>query len=207
MMAAFVATVQAVSVCCVVARQSAEVLIVARVSSRLPRYSGSIRVDETYVRIRGEWRYLYRAIDKHGEAVDFLLTARRDLDAAKRFFRKMLNDGALLSPDRIGTDGAGTYPGAIAAARKEGRLARDPVYYVTKHLQQQQGIESDHFRLKKNMPRVGGFQSFNTARRSIQGFEAMLWLRKGFGFAGHWTVHEQNQLLGFCFGLSEVNKA
>ena len=59
-------------------------------------------------------------------AVDFLLTAKRDLDAAKRFFRKMLKDGPLLSPDRIGTDGAGTYPGAITAARNEGRLARDP---------------------------------------------------------------------------------
>ena len=168
-------------------------------------HCGSIRVDETYVRIRGEWRYLYRAIDKHGEAVDFLLTARRDLEAAKRFFRKILKDGPLLSPDRIGTDKAGTYPGAIATARNEGRLARDTVHHVTKHLQQ--GIESDHFRLKKNMPRVGGFQSFNTARRSIQGFEAMLWLRKGFGFVGAWTVHEQNRLLGFCFGLSEVNKA
>ncbi len=109
------------------------------------------------------------------------------------------------SPDRIGTDGAATYPGAIAAARKEGRLARDPVHYVTKHLQQ--GIESDHFRVKKPMPKVGGFRSFNTARRSIQGFEAMLWLRKGFGFAGAWTVVEQNRMLGFCFGLSEVNEA
>ncbi len=62
-------------------------------------------------------------------------------------------------------------------------------------------------RLKKNMPRVRGFRSFNTARRSIQGFEAMLWLRKGFGFAGARTVHEQNPLLGFCFGLSKVNGA
>ena len=57
------------------------------------------------------------------------------------------------------------------------------------------------------MPKVGGFQSFNTARRTIQGFEAMLWLRKGFGFAGVWTVREQNRLLAFCFGLPEVNKA
>ena len=116
-----------------------------------------------------------------------------------------MKEGPLLSPDRIGTDGAATYPGAIAAARKEGRLARDPVHYVTKHLQQ--GIESDHFRVKKPMPKVGGFRSFNTARRSIQGFEAMLWLRKGFGFAGAWTVVEQKRMLGFCFGLSEVNKA
>src|SRR3954467_7937369 len=73
-------------------------------------HCGSVRIDETYIRVRGQWRYLYRAIDKHGEAVDFLLTAKRDLDAAKRFFRKMLQDHPLLSPDRIGTDGAGSGP-------------------------------------------------------------------------------------------------
>ncbi len=67
-------------------------------------------------------------------------------------------------------------------------------------------LARDHFRLKQNMPRVGGFRSFNTARRSIQGFEAMLWMRKGFGFAGPWTVVEQNRMLGLCFGLSKVNE-
>ena len=51
-----------------------------------------------------------------------------------------------------------------------------------------------------------GFRSFNMARRPIQGFEAMLWMRRGFGFAGRWTVIEQNRMLGFCFGLSEVNE-
>jgi transposase, IS6 family len=57
------------------------------------------------------------------------------------------------------------------------------------------------------MPRIGGFQSFHTARRTIRGFEAMLWLRKGFGFVGTWTVCEQNRLLSVCFGLPQVNKA
>jgi transposase, IS6 family len=76
----------------------------------------------------------------------------------------MLEDQPLLSPDRIGTDAAGPYPPAIAATRKAGHLARTPVHYVTKHLQQ--GIESDHFRVKKNMPRIGAFQSFATARRT-----------------------------------------
>jgi len=147
---------------------------------------------------------LYRAIDKHGTSVDFLLTAHRDLDGARRFFRKMLADQPLLAPDRIGTDGAGTYPPAIIESRKEGLLPRTPTHYVTKHLQQ--GIESDHFRVKKIMPRVGGFRSFHTARRTICGFEAMLWLRKGFGFAGAWTVREQNRLLGVCFGLQKVNE-
>ena len=90
------------------------------------------------------------------------------------------------------------------AARSDGLLPRTPIHYVTKHLQQR--IESDHFRVKKNMPRVGSFRSFNTARRTICGFEAMLWLRKDFGFAGAWTVHEQNRMLAVCFGLQKVNE-
>ena len=179
-------------------------LIERRLRAFRKPHCGSIRVDETYIKIRGQWRYLYRAIDKHGTPVDFLLTAKRDLEAAKRFFRKALQDQPLLSPDRIGTDGAGSYPPAIAAARKDGLLARTPVHYVTKHLQQ--GIESDHFRVKRPMPRVGCFQAFHTARRTIQGFEAMLWLRKGFGFAGAWTVREQNRLLALCFGLPRLTK-
>jgi transposase-like protein len=148
---------------------------------------------------------LYRAIDKHGGPVDFLLAANRDLDAAKRFFRKMLQDQLLLAPDRICTDGAGPYPPAIAESRTEGLLPRAPTHYVTKHLQQ--GIESDHFRVKRAMPRVGGFRSFCTARRTICGLEAMLWLRKGFGFAGAWTVRDQNQLRACCFGPPIANKA
>ena len=173
-------------------------LIERRLRSFRKPHCGSVRIDETYIKVRGQWRYLYRAIDKHGNPVDFLLTA-------KRFFRKMLQDQPLLSPDRIGTDAAGPYPPAIRAARKAGLLACPPLHYVTKHLQQ--GIESDHFRVKKNMPRVGGFQSFATARRTIQGFEAMLWLRKGFGFVGAWTICEQNRLLAVCFGLPQANKA
>ena len=103
------------------------------------------------------------------------------------------------------TSGAGPYPPAIAGARKRGSLPHEPLHYVTKHLQQ--GIESDHFRVKRPMPRIGGFQSFHTARRTIRGFEAMLWLRKGFGFVGAWTGCEQNRLLSVCFGLLKVNEA
>ena len=117
----------------------------------------------------------------------------------------MLQDPPLLAPDRIGTDGAGPYPPAIAATRKDGLLPLTPLHYVSKPLQQ--GIESDHFWVKKNMPRIDGFQSFRTARRMIRGFEAMLWLRKGFDFAGAWTVQEQNRLLSVCFGLPQVHKA
>ncbi|PLW77108.1 IS6 family transposase [Cohaesibacter celericrescens] len=179
------------------------------IEKRLRRFRkphcGSIRVDETYIKVRGAWKYLYRTIDKHGNPVDFLLTAKRDIDAAKRFFNKILKDEPLLSPGKIGTDGANTFPSTIKTAVDDGLLRPNPVHYVTKHLQQR--IESDHFRVKKNMSKVGGFQSFNTARRTIAGFEAMLWLKKGFDFPGTWTVNKQNDLIALLFGLQKVNKA
>src|SRR5215208_3965697 len=62
-------------------------------------HCGSIRIDETYIKIRGQWRYLYRAIDKHGTPVDFLLTATRDRKAAKHFFPEILKDQPLLAPE------------------------------------------------------------------------------------------------------------
>ena len=65
-------------------------------------------------------------------------------------------------------------------SREAGLLLHTPTNYVTKHLQQ--GIESEHLWVNQLMPRVSGFRSFNTARRTICGFEAMLWLRKDFGF-------------------------
>jgi IS6 family transposase len=166
-------------------------------------HCGSIRVDETYVKVRGEWRYLYRAVDKHGVPIDFLLTAKRDLDAAKRFFRKALKGLPLLNPGKIGTDGASVYPKAIEDSARDGLTASNVQHRVSKHLQQ--GIESDHFHVKKNMPKIGCFRSFATAKRTIAGFEAMLWLKKGFGFAGDWTVRRQNELLALCFGLELVN--
>jgi hypothetical protein len=62
-------------------------------------------------------------------------------------------------------------------------------------------VGCDHFRVERPMLRIGGIQSLQIARRPIRGFEAMLWLRKGFGLAGAWTGCEQNRLLSRCFGL------
>jgi transposase-like protein len=97
----------------------------------------------------------------------------------------MLKGEPLLSPKKIGTDGANTFPTTIKTVIDEGLLRSKPGHYPTKHLQQ--GNESDHFRVKKNMQRIGDFQSFNTARRTCAGFEAMLSLKKDFRFAGGWA--------------------
>ncbi|OJU03269.1 MAG: hypothetical protein BGN83_16560 [Rhizobium sp. 63-7] len=76
---------------------------------------------------------------------------------------------------------------------------------MTKHLQQ--GTESDCIRVKRNMPKIGGFQSFNRARRAIAVFEAIPWLRKGFGFSGDRTVDEQHDLLAHLLRLQKLDKA
>jgi hypothetical protein len=57
------------------------------------------------------------------------------------------------------------------------------------------------------VPKIAGFRSFPSAKRTVAGFEAMLWLKKGFGFAGKWTVRTQNDLLAWCFGLQIFKKA
>ncbi len=82
---------------------------------------------------------------------------------------------------------------------KEGILPEDLTHHVTKILQQ--GIESDHFRLKQHIPQNGCFQSFHTARRTLKGYEAMLWLKKGLGSKGDWTINEQMNRLMALFGL------
>ena len=76
---------------------------------------------------------------------------------------------------------------------------------MTKHLQQ--GTESDCTRVKKNIPKIGGLQSFNRARRAIAGFEAIPWRGKGFGFSGDRTVDEQHDLLAHLLGLQKLDKA
>jgi IS6 family transposase len=85
-------------------------------------HSGSVRIDETYVKIRGKWRFLYRAIDKHGSPIDFLLTA-------KRFFCTMLKDEPLFRRKKIGTDGANSRPSAIKTAVADGLLHPYPIHY------------------------------------------------------------------------------
>ena len=92
---------------------------------------------------------------------------------------------------------------AIDASVLDGLQPQDPIHYVKKHLQQ--GFESDHFRVKKPMARSDGFQSFNTAQRTIKGSEAMLCLCKGFGLSNDWTINEQSNLVSHCFGLQWVN--
>src|SRR6202050_4580356 len=91
-----------------------------RLRPHLKPTNKSWRVDETYLKVKGRWCYLYRAIDSAGATIDFLLSALRDSDAAKRLFRKALSDRSHPQPRVINTDLAPIYTSAIPAIKKEG---------------------------------------------------------------------------------------
>jgi IS6 family transposase len=82
----------------------------------------SYRIDETYVKVKGAWKYLYRVVDSTGQTIDFLLSAKRDTKAAKRFFRKMLKAPKHQSPRVSNVDRNKAYPPAVAELKEEGIL-------------------------------------------------------------------------------------
>src|SRR6266853_6817401 len=148
-----------------------------RMRRHLKPTNKSWRVDETYVRVKGRWCYLYRAIDSGGATIDFLLSAFRDADAAKRLFRKALSDRSHPQPRVINTDLAPIYGAAIPDLKKEGTLRRRcrhrPVQYLNNILEQ------DHRAIKRRVNAKQGFREFQAAQRTIQGYEAINMLRKG----------------------------
>jgi transposase, IS6 family len=172
---------------------------------RLPRHlkptNKSWRIDETYIRVKGRWYYLYRAIDSTGATIDFLLSALRDATAAHRLFRRALSDPSHPQPRVINTDRARLYGAAIAGAKAEGilrgRCRHRPVQYLNNILEQ------DHRAIKRRVKAKQSFREFRAARRTIEGYEAMHMLRKGQArrIRGH-DVRQQNQFIDQLFDLA-----
>jgi transposase, IS6 family len=148
-----------------------------RIRPYLRPSNGSWRVDETYIRVKGRWTYLYRAVDSRGQTIDFLLSAKRDAAAAKRFFRKALAQPHTVNPRTITVDKNPAYPKAVAEMKGDGELWRFSRLRQVKYLNNI--VEQDHRRVKR-LTRPGlGFGGFWTARRTLAGFETMAMIRKG----------------------------
>jgi len=143
-----------------------------------PTRGFSWRVDETYVKVKGQWKYLYRAITKQGETVDFYLSHTRNLQAAKTFLAKALRAFKDYErPTLINTDKAPAYGAAIAKLKKEGRC---PVKLTHRKVQfLNNGLEADHGKLKRLIKPTLGFKSMKTAYATIKGFEVMRMFKKG----------------------------
>jgi putative transposase len=133
----------------------------------------SWRMDETYVKVKGSWKYLYRAVDKASATVDFLLTAKRDRKAALRFLRKAIkrND----TPEKITIDKSGANTAAIENhnAKTEAGIKIRQIKYLNNI------VEQDHRAIKRLVRPMAGFKSFRSAAVTLAGIELMHMIRKG----------------------------
>ena len=139
--------------------------------------SNSWRVDETYVKVGGQRKYLFRAVDKHGRLIDFMLLDRRNTRATHRFLGKALKTMHNWPPLSITTDKLGSYPKAIGRRQHEGKLPQDAKHRTSKYLNNI--IEADHGALKRVIRPTRGFQTMKTAAATMKGFEVMRMIRRG----------------------------
>lgn len=137
----------------------------------------SWRLDETYIKVKGEDRFLYRAVDSTGQTIDFLLTARRDAAAAKRFFRRALANPGNRMPRVINVDKNRAYPVAVEDLKEQGTIRRRCKLRQCKYLNNI--IEQDHRTVKRRTWLAKGYGSVPTAWRTLRGIEAMDMIRKG----------------------------
>jgi len=133
----------------------------------------SWRLDETYVKIKGKWRYLYRAVDKNGDTIDFLLTAKRDKKAARRFLAKAIKHFGI--PEKINIDKSG----ANKAAIESHNVASGSNIEIRQNKYLNNIVEQDHRAIKRIIRPMMGFKSFRSAAKTIAGIELIHILRKG----------------------------
>ena len=134
-------------------------------------------LDETYVKVGTEWKYLYRAVDSAGQTIEFMLSAKRDISAAKRFFKKLMRAEHRRLPFTIGTDKHASYPEAFATSVKEKVLPIDCKLGRVKYLNNI--IEQDHRAISRRWRAVQCFRSYHTAERALEGTESLHMMRKG----------------------------
>ena len=150
-------------------------LIEREVRKRKRPAGKSWRMDETYVKIKGKWVYLYRAVDSEGNTIDFLLRERRDTEAALSFFRKaMENNGR---PKKVNIDKSGSNNAALEACNKGVKKKRKITIRQIKYLNNI--IEQDHRFIKKRTKPMLGFKSFRSAKITLAGIESVRMIQKG----------------------------
>jgi len=148
-----------------------------RIRQHLKMSGTSYRVDETYIKVGKTCKYLYRAVDKEGQTIEFMLSAKRDVSAAKRFFKKMMRAEHRRLPFSISVDKNAAYPEAFSTAQEERIVPKDCKLRRVKYLNNV--IEQDHRFIKKKVRASQCFKKFHTAERTLEGIEAVNMMRKG----------------------------
>ncbi|MEM1369464.1 MAG: IS6 family transposase [Cyanobacteria bacterium P01_H01_bin.15] len=137
----------------------------------------SWKVDETYVKVKGYWKYLYRAVVSNGQTPDFMLSVRRNAKVAKLFLRETFKARNTVTPSVINVDKNAAYPAAVNDLKIEEALPEETEHRAVKYPNNQ--VEQDHRYNKRLVKPSLGFGSFNTARQTLKGYEAIAMIRKG----------------------------
>jgi len=176
-------------------------LLLERFNRRKRAVTGRRHIDETYIKVRGQWMYLYRAVDSMGDTVEFFFSEQRDLSSARRFMRKALARHG--RPDRIVIDGSRTNREAIilcdCESRLQGRSQRQlqPIRIrQSRYLNNR--IEQDHRRIKRRIRPMMGFKSVSAAAATLGGVEMVQMMRKRqgrFAFNPAPTLKEQFEMI------------
>ena len=140
--------------------------------------SKSWRMDETYIRVKGKWTYLYRAVDRDGQTLDFLLSERRDLSAARRFFKRAIGTNGV--PDRIVIDKSGANLAGLQAVNVILKFTGNGRTIKVRQVKYLNNIlEQDHRFIKRITGPMMGFKAFHSATATIAGIETAHMIRKG----------------------------
>ncbi|MGJ3438022.1 IS6 family transposase [Serratia liquefaciens] len=133
------------------------------------------RMDETYIKVKGQWKYLYRGVDTSGQTIDFMLTAKRDAAAALRFFRKAIRHQG--RPERVTIDKSGANTAALTTLNADKPAEETITVRQNKYLNNL--IEQDHRNIKRRIRSMLGFKSFRRAQTLLAGIELLHMIRKG----------------------------
>ncbi len=150
-------------------------------------------MDETYVKIKGKWFYLYRAVDSEGKTIEFLLRERRDKAAGLAFFIKAIKNNG--RPTNVNIDKSGSNNAALKACNKgveqKSRIAIRQIKCLNNI------IEKDHRFIKKRIKLMLGFKSFQSAKITLAGIESVRMIQKGqvYGFNKNKSAFENFTML------------
>ena len=154
-------------------------LYVPAFAKRCQRFARSVgtswRIDETYIKFKGKWAYLYRGVDTEGQTVDFFLSEHRDIAAAKRCLQQVIEKRGV--PEKITLDGYAASHVAVAELQEGKTLSEDCIVRTNRYLNNL--IEQDYRRVKQRVRTMLGFKRFDYAAVTLAGIELVHQIRKG----------------------------
>lgn len=172
-----------------------------RIKSYLKKTNDSWKLDETYLKIKGKWHYLYRAIDKDGQTLDWMLSRYRNIQAAKRFFKKVLSNQHVSCPRVINVDKSPTFPPTLNELKAEGRLPDKTKLRPIKYLNN--AMENDHKFTKFKSRYRQWYQSFESTKRTVGGMESMRMIQKGqIKYIAKGDIPAQNKFINKLFNIA-----